>query len=1131
MIMKSMLRAITKKYRLMLLSISLAASLGFALTAGLSSGYLSLERSLDSYLSDYGYPDGVITTEVTSVSDAKKIRDIPGVEAVYTCLCADTMMRAQNGEYLAARVFSYTDQDRQKFHYWEQADDEGRDSVLLEYNYAKSHNISAGDTVSFKIRDEYRPFFVAGIVSRPETLYAKFSDRAWGLNYDFGFAYMKRSLLAREYERDLRKEQGKLDEKAEELDEERNEAERLLEEKEKELAAARLQLEEESGRYYDTKEKVEREKKKLRKAQDELTALAGQLEEKKGALEKEIGKIEKGRKELETQRKTLMKDKKALEEYDGITEQLEGLRELLEEYGLLTEEIEKLLESLADYDRLVTQVESLLESLEELKNSDVIADLRSRPPETPLQEAIDLEYLRSLVDFDALEKYLCYRIPLEEMTVGEALKMFDDAAAAAEDILKKLIEPYVIKQQIDQALDALDQAIREADKGLSVLRETQETIDRNEDKARSQIRQIDGTLLQIDRKIKDAGDQIADASKLIQEGGKALSQKKAAVFKEFAGMEKKLDRAYEKLEESEGYDRLCNRFLLYIDDDADSQNVLSRACGTFDAHTDVISSYTYEESPVKQRIDINLDPIRTLTVYCPMVFFLITLGTTFMFMSMIIRQSRRQIGILRALGMSRGWIRTLFCAISVMVALAGILIGCGIGAGLMFYVGGYYQDFFPLPVFRFEISWTMCLIGAATTLGVCLAATLITTRSISSIVPREAMSRRNQAQVMIPAWADRLTRRMRPLSKFSLTSLLRNKGRFVFSSVIIAVSIMLIISSLSFIAAKNHTIQQVFDERIHYDCQVFLEDAPESSLVDRMNDLEYVTDAQPLLYYETDIRADGEAQSAVINAIAADTKMVTIPVEEGIQKKPQGEGPSVQKGKIILERHLASDLCVGPGDTVTVNGTSLTVSAISDQSANQIQYVSLEDADLLGSPDLGCVICNLPQQKHQDLMTWLMDEDIDGYLYTMFMASFFRYNKEVYEAYDTSAGILIWFSVLLGFVILLNTAVTNLMDTRRELCVLRSLGFRHGDISRSRFSQTVLQYLISCPVGLIAGAIVAKWILFKISTPYEEYAFSSGFPEYGKAIGIVLVYLILCHLLAMRSMRKWDIPGIVKDRE
>lgn len=63
--MKGMLSAIRKKHYKLLISVAVIASLGFGMTAGLICGYNSLKCSLEDYVSSYGYPDAVITTEIT----------------------------------------------------------------------------------------------------------------------------------------------------------------------------------------------------------------------------------------------------------------------------------------------------------------------------------------------------------------------------------------------------------------------------------------------------------------------------------------------------------------------------------------------------------------------------------------------------------------------------------------------------------------------------------------------------------------------------------------------------------------------------------------------------------------------------------------------------------------------------------------------------------------------------------------------------------------------------------------------------------------------------------------------------------------------------------------------------------
>ena len=76
-----MFRAIIKKYWKLLLSILLVSAVGCAGMTGLTSGYLSLERSLTHYVRDYGYPDGVIQTSVTKRDKADLLGSLPGISA------------------------------------------------------------------------------------------------------------------------------------------------------------------------------------------------------------------------------------------------------------------------------------------------------------------------------------------------------------------------------------------------------------------------------------------------------------------------------------------------------------------------------------------------------------------------------------------------------------------------------------------------------------------------------------------------------------------------------------------------------------------------------------------------------------------------------------------------------------------------------------------------------------------------------------------------------------------------------------------------------------------------------------------------------------------------------------------
>ena len=130
-----MFRAIIKKYWKLLLSILLVSAVGCVSMTGLTSGYLSLERSLMQYIRDYGYPDGVIQTAVTTRDKADLLRSLPGISEVNTRLLGDTVMMSPSGRYLSVRAISFSDEDFQRFYYWQKTDPKEKDTILLEYNF------------------------------------------------------------------------------------------------------------------------------------------------------------------------------------------------------------------------------------------------------------------------------------------------------------------------------------------------------------------------------------------------------------------------------------------------------------------------------------------------------------------------------------------------------------------------------------------------------------------------------------------------------------------------------------------------------------------------------------------------------------------------------------------------------------------------------------------------------------------------------------------------------------------------------------------------------------------------------------------------------------------------------------
>jgi len=949
-----MFRAIIKRYWKLLFSILLVSAVGCASMTGLASGYLSLERSMTHYIRDYGYPDGVIQTAVTTRDKADLLRSLPGVSEVNTRLLGDTVMRSPSGRYLSVRAISFSDGDFQRFYFWQKADPGEKDTILLDYNFADDNGISAGDTVSVRVGDEYRSYLVEGIVSMPETLTVQPTQTSWGVNSDFGYIYVPIRLLEQEENLEYTKSKETLEDKAEEL-----------EEKQQELDSNR---------------------KLLLEQQAELEQAEAVLQEKQAGLDAGIAETEAQQAQL-----------------DAAAEQIAAAeKELDEAYALQT----------------IKQAE-LETAYTVLKTKQAVLDA----------------------------SYTLLKIKQAQLEAGIA-------------------------------------------------------------EAEAQQAQLDA-----------AAEQLAAGEKELDDACALLKTKQA-----------ELEAAYGELEDREGYQEFCNQFLLRFAPGTDRKETLEKTVRILeDEGTEIQYSFLYENSALKDLVDATLQPVNTLTVLMPTIFFVTVLIVSFLFMSLIIRQSRREIGILRALGFSAGDIRLLFCKVNLLVSLSAVMLGTLISIGVARYIGSAFKSFFPLPVYEYVFDIGNAVLSALPTVVVGQAATLIGTSVISRIQPSEAMSRQVPSSGKPSRSVRWLTRKAGPFTRYSIISLLRSKKRFVFSVICLSASVMIIFASFSFITSKNAILTELFDKQIHYDCQVFLKDVPDKAFMEELEALDYVSETLQMGYYTSDISFQGHTETASVNALPEDTDMIRI---FGMKDEPL----SVPSEGILLEKHLAAELGAVPGDLVLADGVELEVTGMSNQNVNRNQYISARQAEKLGEPTLWAILIRTEEtdetavgEGERSVQALLASRD--DYLYCIFTRLFQDGMEKLFAIYDLASWIIIGIAVLIGMIIVVNTMQTNLLEQKKELCVLHTLGFSHRTVSGKMFLQSLLYFVFSCVIGTPLGVACARMTLRQLATKVQEYPFASGITECLLTVGLVFGYILLSHLISSRSMKKWNIVEIVKEKE
>ena len=1230
--MRQLVIPLLKRFWRPLLATVLISAIGCCYTIGLSGGYLSLETSIYEYLDSYGYPDAVITTAVTDRSRIAALEAVPGVAAVNARAIADTVLRHDGGRPLSVRFFSMNRGDRQRLHLWSSAESGSADTLYLEYGFAENNGIRAGDTVSVKTGDEWREFFVGGIVSAPETLTVQPTDMGWTLSGDFGYAYISVDLLAREYKERSEAAQDELDEKRQELDTARQDADEQLNEAREKLDEAAELLREKEEELGTARAELQKSARELQQARDELAA-------QRAALVSQLDQISSGRSSAQSALEQLGAQRNALQEAGDTLSGVDGqLAAVIAQQELLlhpdTQRAVELLELLpantqlclvsaaldnflclinsacaygfyydvnetvwcvaerlrgfmdgvrrdADYFSsaealsVIERIESGEEGIGDTPEYAALATAVSRyacvscPEELPgalafarsatgellaLMDAVSLDAAAStLTAFDAAgtvasltERINRLRAAVSQLeaametsfvTTGDVSAAYDAAldrlaAARAEleaartQITDALAAQGLTEGELPATMDALDANIRTLRDTLAQLADGEPKLKAGIGEIDTALRRLDGAAVQLEQKrgeFSDAQAQLEEAHAEYEANESEYQKRFADSLLEFASLEEELKEACAALEDGTGYEELCNQFLLWFEEGADPETTLLAAKAAL-RDVAVKSDYHFADSPVKMRIDANLDPIRTTSTFVPAVYFSILMVVTFLFMSLIVRQSRREIGILRAIGQSVGRIRTLFCGESLIVSLTANLLGLILGGFFTWYVGRKNVRFFTMPVSQICMDWGSVLRCFLANIAVGQLSTWISTGFVVKVSPAEAMTRPAPSTGRVPGRLGGLTRHMKPMTAFSITTLLRNPLRFVVSTVCIAASMMMIFSSLSTLTSERIMIDDIYHKRIQYDGQIFYSGDVGGELCHLLQETGIAGQVQRAPIYLKEISYDGRSETAVITALEPDTQLLRVYDRAGNQLTL----PHSENG-ILLEEHLARRLGADVGDTVLVDGTQhMVVEGLSFQSAERSQYISRAGSGAM-EEDIGVILCRVAPEDEEQLLELLMEQE--GYLYTIFTRLAYKSDVKQLELYDFIAWVIIAFTVVTGFLIILNTARTNLLEKKKELCILRMQGFQHGEISRSWFVQSVVQYLCSCAIGLPLGRVMAASTLRQFANQQREFVYTDSWANVLFTLGLVALYVVTSHFAAMHDVKGWNVVENVKEKE
>lgn len=547
------------------------------------------------------------------------------------------------------------------------------------------------------------------------------------------------------------------------------------------------------------------------------------------------------------------------------------------------------------------------------------------------------------------------------------------------------------------------------------------------------------------------------------------------------------------------------------DNEAVAQEIIAKI-----GETNVTSHSTYETSNVKLLMDSNVKPVNTVATWLPTFFFLSASLILILFLSQIIRQYRKEIGIFSALGYTKWQIFWILSIIVLGMTLFASLFAGVIGYGLSNITYSLFMGSVSLPpIGTATVSMGVCFIALGVSALVGQIAVVISGSSVFSISPSEIMSARSASERKIkptPKYLEKCS----PLTKVSYTSTMRAKKRFLLSAVCLTASLTLIATAVCFHYSKDKILSELFDVRLVHDCEIIYNQAPSAETFSSIENTEGVTKAEQYSYLTATIAKGEKKEDIVLNGVPEQYELINIP--------KAGGGTISSVDGLVLESHTANRLGAHIGDEVTLNGTTFTVTALSNQNVLRISYIPIASSNSVASSYIGIILVNTTDRD--TLQTQASTDDY--YIGITFLADLKKNSTKDFAILDVGVSIVIGFALAMALVIVFNMEQTNLLEEERNLAVMRILGFQINQLSLSWYMQLVIQLIMACIVGLPLGGLTAWWVLQIMGTPLRTYPMVNLLLPFVISVAVVWFFATVSHFICMRQIKKWDLARKTK---
>ncbi len=498
----------------------------------------------------------------------------------------------------------------------------------------------------------------------------------------------------------------------------------------------------------------------------------------------------------------------------------------------------------------------------------------------------------------------------------------------------------------------------------------------------------------------------------------------------------------------------------------------------------------------------------------------------------LVDMQRPEIAVIKAFGYSNWQVGVHYVEFSLLVALAGYILGCAAGLYIGVRLAAIYAEFyrFPILIYRPEphIFLWAGLITAATAVAGAAGAVL---RAVS-LPPAEAMRPEAPARFRSRI-VDKLNLKwISPALRMMLRNLERRPWRALASAFAICCSVMIVVVEFGMFNALDRMMELQFRDVQREDIAVALNEPHSAHARLDLAHLAGVVRSEPFRAVPVRLRYEHRWHKTTLLGLQRDSELRLIVDQDGrrIPMPPDG---------VLISSTLADLLHVAPGDKVTVEVLEgrravheLLIAGTVDDLLGANAYMNLDALNRMmqeGGSISGALLqvdSGQQQKLYQQLKRLPAIAAVS--IKSAVVSSF---KDTIDRSMTLSLGTLMIFACVIAIGMIYNGARIALSERGRELATLRVLGFTRNEITFILLGEQAILTLVALPFGFAAGYGLCAVLAASLRTELYRMPLVVRPSSYAWAFLIVLFAAVASGILVSRRIARLDIVSVLKARE